>query len=326
MMMPTIGKTNSTKSEKTSKHSIMRLYFSMLRTANLLIIILTFLVLKHLVFVPIFDLYSVSEGLNYIQFSVMVTSTVLIAAAGYISNDYFDIQADLVNKPQKQYINRGMSAGKALAIAVLFSLFSILLSIWLSFTMHSMLPMLMLNTALIVSWWYAASLKRSMVWGNIAVSCLTAGTIVMAWIFEATCIQLPLQGSNYITLIVGAVSLFALLLTFIREVVKDMEDVEGDKVIGCKSLPIIKGSRYTKTVVYIVSFITIVLLASTQVLLLKQGFRVTTLYLMLFVELPIVWFMIKLRTTNNKAGFHYLSTSLKLIMLAGIFAVVVAQF
>ena len=99
----------------------MRTIFTMLRVPNLLIIAFTFLLLRHFVFIPAYKAYSIIPGMQSLHYMLMITSTILIAAAGYISNDYFDVATDLVNKPEKQYIGRQITAGTVLYTSVLLS-------------------------------------------------------------------------------------------------------------------------------------------------------------------------------------------------------------
>ena len=87
----------------------MRTIFSMLRVPNLLIIALTFLLLRYLVFIPVYSGFSINPGMGSLHYMLMITATLLIAAAGYISNDYFDVITDRFNKPDKQYIGIHLS-------------------------------------------------------------------------------------------------------------------------------------------------------------------------------------------------------------------------
>ncbi len=304
----------------------MRTIYNMLRVPNLLIIAFTFLMLWYLVFIPVYSSYSISPGMSSLNFIILIVASVIIAAAGYISNDYFDVITDRVNKPGKQYIGKQITPGSALSTALLLSLISALLSLWLTWKIKSGLPATLLLSALIVVWWYAIRLKKSFVWGNMAVASMSAGTIAMAWIIEKQCVIIPAEPSGIITLIVTAISIFAFMLSLLREIVKDIEDVEGDKLIGCKSLPIIKGISFTKNIVLVITAVTFVLLIISQVYLFQFQKYVAVIWLLLFAEIPIIWFTFKIRNSQSKADFHKLSSLVKWIMLGGILTMVAGQF
>ncbi len=304
----------------------MRTIFHIFRVPNLFIIALTFLMLRYLVFIPVYSAHSINAGMGTIHFIIMIVSTVLIAAAGYISNDYFDVVSDRVNKPGKQYIGKQITPGLALATSLLFSLAALILALWLSVAIKSWLPAVLLIVALAVVWWYAIHLKKSLLWGNLAVSCMSAGTIAMAWLIERQGSRIPPETSGIITLIITAISIFAFLLSLLREILKDIEDVEGDKLIKCRSLPIIKGIPYTKTILLSLSFITLVLLLIAQVYLFQNERVVASIWLLIFVVFPLIWFAISLKKSETKTDYHKLSSLLKWIMLGGILTMVAGQF
>jgi len=298
----------------------------MLRVPNLLIIALTFFLLRYLVFVPVYDFYGVVHDKGSLYFLVMVFTTVLIAASGYISNDYFDIVTDKVNKPEKQYIGTHVSPGSALTIAILFSILAISGSLWLCIILKSAIPGILLFTALIAAWWYAIQLKKSFIWGNIAVSCMSAGTIAMAWVIEKQNLIVPSKPSGIITLIIVAVSIFAFLLSVMREIVKDLEDMEGDRLINCRSLPIVKGVSTTKHVLILIEIILLGMLIITQIFLANFSAYLSILWLLAGVEIPLVYFSVLLKRATTKISFHQLSSFLKYIMLGGLLTLLAGQF
>jgi len=298
----------------------------MLRVPNLLIIALTFLLLRYFVFIPVYSAFSITPGMGSLQYLLMITATIFIAAAGYISNDYFDVVTDNVNKPGKQYIGIKITAGTALSTAILFSFFASALGIWLASMMQSWLPALLLQIALAVVWWYAIKLKKSFLWGNIAVASMSAGTIVMAWVIEDQFLQISGEPFAIITGIIIAISIFAFLLHFLREIVKDMEDMEGDSLINCRSLPIVKGIPVTKTILIILALITLLLLFIAQIYLVQFSRIIAAVWLLICVEIPLLYFLKSLTAAKIKADYHQLSSLLKWIMLGGMGSIIAGQF
>jgi 4-hydroxybenzoate polyprenyltransferase len=261
-----------------------------------------------------------------LYFTLMVTATILIAAAGYIGNDYFDVATDRINKPDKQYIGNQISPASALAASILLSMVSVILAVWLTILIKSWLPATLLIVALMVAWWYAVRLKKSFVWGNVAVACMSAGTIAMAWLIEKQFSGIDDEPSSIITRIITAISIFAFLLSLMREIVKDIEDMEGDRLIGCRSLPLKKGIPFTKTILFVFAAVTFVLLASSQLYLMQYSRIVAVFWLLAAVEIPLLYFVKMLVASNSKADFHYLSSLLKWIMVSGMASTVAAQF
>jgi 4-hydroxybenzoate polyprenyltransferase len=304
----------------------MRAIYSMLRVPNLLIIAITFFILRYLVFIPVYAGYHIIAGMDSLHYSLMVIITLIIATAGYISNDYFDVETDRINKPQKLYIGKRITPGSVFSVAFILSIAAAVGAIWLSIDTKSWLPATLLLTALIVTWWYAVSLKRTFLWGNIAVSCMTAGTIAMAWAVEKNTSAIDPQASILITSVVTAISIFAFLLSLQREIVKDMEDMEGDKLIRCKSLPLVKGVAFTKRILLVLTGFTIVLLIVAQIYMFEYEKIGAILWIVIAVEMPLVYFAFKLIKSETKTDFHHMSNLLKWIMVGGILTIVAAQF
>ena len=305
---------------------MLRTVFYMLRLPNLLIIALTFCMLRYLVFIPVYSANSIVPGMGSLNFIIMVCATMIIAVAGYIINDYFDVTTDRVNKPEKQYIGKQVTTGTALAIVILMSCMAIGLSGWLSFSMKSMWPGILLLTALVVAWWYATRLKRSFVWGNLAVACMSAGTLGMAWLLEWQVSDANAEAKLLVTKVVIAIGVFAFLLSLMREIVKDMEDVEGDKLGGCRSIPIVKGIIFTKTLLMIFTVFTFILLIIAQVSLVAFGKWAAVVWLTLAVEMPLIAFATALAKAQDKHDYHKASILLKMIMLGGIMTMAAGQF
>jgi 4-hydroxybenzoate polyprenyltransferase len=289
-------------------------------------IALTFLFLRHLIFIPVYRFYSLNPGMGSWLYLLMITSTLLIAVAGYLSNDYFDVIADKINKPEKQYIGVHISAGLTFSIALLSSLLGTALAILLGILINNPYPVLLIFIALVVAWWYAIKLKKSLIWGNIAVAGMSAGTIAMAWLIEYQYSRVPGEPFRIITKIIIAISIFAFLLSLLREIVKDMEDLEGDRLINCRSLPLVKGIPYTKIILIGITLLTFILLVLTQVYLVQFSRIYAVGWLLAGVEIPLLYFLKLLHEAKLKRDYHKISSFLKWIMLAGIGSIIAGQF
>lgn len=293
------------------------------RLPNLIIIALTLALLRYLVVLPVLLSHSMRIGMKTNDFLLFLFSILCIAAAGYIINDCYDYKTDIINKPEKVYINKFVTLKTAFIVACGLSISSLVLGVVLSLHISTFAPFSMLCFALFVVWWYAIRLKKTLLWGNIAVACMSACTIPLLYLTEKVALNVNSQelrnvAMDQVMLIFLAFAIFAFLLTLIREIVKDVEDIEGDTLIGCNTLPIVKGSQYSKRFIFFLSVLVLLLLFAVLVPVYSAGLHLAFYWLIVSVFIPLIAFVFKLLKAKNKKDYHFLSTLLKLIMLGGI--------
>lgn len=229
---------------------------------------------------------------------VLIASTVMIAAGGYIINDYYDVKIDLVNKPDRVVIGKGITRRYAMLFHTMLSLTGVLAGFYLNWR----IGVINLASAFLL-WWYSNDLKRQPFIGNFVVALLTAIAIL---IIDA----LYLTGKPLIV----TYGVFAFFMTLVREVIKDIEDLKGDETFGCKTLPIIWGIRRTKFFLY-----TLLVIFLSIVICLNIYFtKLPLYYFLLFLFPPLVWLTYRLVKADTKKEFGSLSTFCKVIMLLGI--------
>ena len=229
-------------------------------------------------------------------------STVLIAASGYIINDYYDIKIDLVNKPDRVVIGRYVKRRWALMINQIFNGLGILLGLLISRKVA-----LVNLTAVFCLWLYANQLKRLAFWGNLIVAILTGFSLLILAVYY------PGHQKE-----VWVYAIFSFFITLIREIIKDMEDVKGDEKHGCRTLPIIWGIARTKLLVYVLiaSFITTLFILATQL----PNQRIA--YIFLVMMLPMGFLTYKLVYADKPKDFAFLSDACKVIMLIGVLTMI----
>jgi 4-hydroxybenzoate polyprenyltransferase len=230
-------------------------------------------------------------------------STVLIAAAGYIINDYFDVKIDLINKPDEVIIGRVIKRRWAIIIHQTLNVLGVLIGFAVS------IKVLIVNfIAVTCLWFYAERFKRLAFVGNFLVAALTGASLLVMAVYY--------PGSD---LLINIYAVFAFGITLIREVIKDMEDVPGDKKYGCRTLPIIWGIPKTKRFVYflLAGFILIVLSIGWEL----NNERVMTIFLLLGI--PVIWLIYKLYRADRKSHYSFLSRFCKIIMILGICSMIV---
>jgi 4-hydroxybenzoate polyprenyltransferase len=233
---------------------------------------------------------------------LLVTSTVMIAAAGYIINDYYDIKIDLINKPERVVIGKTITRRYAILFHTVISFLGVAAGLLINWKIGA------LNfVCAFLLWLYSNNLKRLPLIGNVVVALLTGLSIFM----------LIFLYNQYLPFVM-VYSLFAFFMTLIREVVKDMEDMKGDTTFGCKTLPIVWGIRKTKSFVY-----SIVVVFSLLVLWLDyQELKISWIYFIPLLFLPMSVLVFRLIKADTKKEFYQLSQLCKIIMLLGIFSIV----
>lgn len=229
---------------------------------------------------------------------LIVASTVMIAAAGYIINDYYDIKIDLINKPDRVVIGKTITRRYAIFFHTVISVTGVGIGLLINWKVGAV------NfVSVFLLWLYSNNLKRLPLIGNLVVSLLTGLSIfLLSFLYEQ---YLPL---------VMTYSLFAFFMTLIREIVKDMEDMKGDTTFGCRTLPIVWGIRKTKSFLY-----GTILVFSFLVLWLDyQQLKISWIYFipLLFVPMSILFY--RLLKADTKKEFYQLSQLCKIIMLLGI--------
>jgi 4-hydroxybenzoate polyprenyltransferase len=243
--------------------------------------------------------FLIDKGLVFdFRLFLLSTSTVLIAAAGYIINDYYDVKIDFINKPERVVIGRSIARRYAILFHVALSCLGILIGAYLSLTIGTLNIL-----SVFFLWLYSNNLKRLPLIGNVTVAFLTGLSIYLVEVYFKT--------GNSLILIYAS---FAFFMTLIREVIKDMEDLKGDNTFGCKTLPIIWGIRKTKIVIYFVLTI-----FSVTVLSLNQFYvGLPTYYFLVCLFIPLLFLTLRLIRADRMKDFAWLSTFSKLIMLLGI--------
>jgi 4-hydroxybenzoate polyprenyltransferase len=305
-------------------------WLRLVRWPNLLIIALTQFVAWWCVVYRL----PVQHVLSPQNFVLLCLSTVLIAAGGYIINDYFDVRIDVINKPEKVVLEREIPRKLAIIVHSVLNVVALGLAAIIAIPAGHPEWLLLQLVCTGLLWRYSTTWKRQFMIGNVVVALMTALTIVALIIYEPA-----LQGTKTVvlpgwhtiiynplppSLCLGVFALFAFLLTWMREIVKDMEDYKGDDAEGCVTMPIkwglLKSIRFTQGL----GLIAVAVLASVPFSLRASPARYFLWYFIPFcIILPILGWIFRLSTAATTTHFHKASTQLKWIMVAGIVSFVV---
>jgi 4-hydroxybenzoate polyprenyltransferase len=269
----------------------------LIRLPNLIIILLSQVLVRASLIFPEEPLTSVLEE----NFLLLLFTTFCVAAAGYIINDYYDIKIDVINKPQRVVVGKEMPRRQAILAHLFLTGTGVLVATVLSWRVGA----IHLGAALLL-WGYSAHLKRIFLVGNVVISLLGAVMLLV--------VAVQARQDN---LAVWAFAVFAFIISLIREIIKDMEDVRGDASFARRTVPIVLGIPKTKWVLYffLLCFHSFVLAAIVNRLPENPWFSG---YMMVFVQFPGIWLWYRLHQSHRKKDFTWLSLTCKGIMLAGI--------
>ncbi len=302
-------------------------FLKLIRWPNLLFIALTQLLFVYCVVEPLYAVAGKTPVIHGIHFWLLCLSSVLVAAAGYIINDYFDLNIDLVNKPDKLVVDKIIPRRWTIVLHLAFSIAAIIIGFYLDFTT----PVLFLGLAnmvcVLLLFIYSISLKKKLLIGNILISLLTAWVVLVITYCEF--VSYPrIRGidiaklSRYTFLYAG----FAFVISIIREVVKDMEDIEGDRRYGCTTMPIVWGMRASKIFVAVWLVVLICTLTILQFYVLTFKWWLSAAYGILFIIAPLINIFRDLFKAHTPKDFHSLSTRVKVVMFTGILSLIFIKF
>jgi 4-hydroxybenzoate polyprenyltransferase len=278
--------------------------------------------MKYLVFAPLNEFSKFTPTL----FSISLLSTLLIAAAGYIINDYFDVKTDKINRPETVVIDVVIKRRWAMILHVIFNVVGLILGFYLALKCHSLKLMMFQILSILLLWFYSTHFKKQLLVGNIVVSLLTATIPLMPMVYDYYLIGgidsfISLMFGDFLktlAVIVFSYSAFAFLTSFAREVIKDMEDYKGDIQTGGQTMPIVWGMITSKVVTFFLIIITIGLLLLASLKFYKEQHHLAVYYILGLVILPLILLVIQTIRAKTNKDFKMASLLLKITMLFGI--------
>ncbi|MFV8376866.1 geranylgeranylglycerol-phosphate geranylgeranyltransferase [Flavobacterium sp. GSP11] len=293
-------------------------YLKLIRYQNLLMLAFMQLVFRY----GFFKFQNIPLSLADWQYLLLVLSTVLIAAGGYVINNIVDQNTDNDNKPNDVIVGKLISEAKAYNIYVALNCVGVGIGFYLSNVIQKpgFASIFILIAATL--YLYATSLKQMVLVGNVIVALLLSFSVVIIGIFDLY--PATYEGNQTQMAVIFSIlldyAIFTFFLNFIREIVKDLEDVKGDSNHGINTLPVTIGVNRTTKIVFVLSFVPLIpILFYTYNYLFLLTY--TTVYLLTFVTGPLLYFTVKIWNAKTKNDFHKLSLLLKWILLFGIISI-----
>lgn len=295
-------------------------FLKLIRYKNLLMLAFMQLTLRY----GFLKLQNIDLALTDWQYCLLVLSTVLIAAAGYVINDIFDQETDKENKADKVIVGQSISENLAYNIYAFLNISGVVIGFYLSNVI--MRPNFAAIFILIAAtlYIYATSLKQMLLLGNIIVALLLASSVIIIGIFDI----FPVTNSSNQEIMASLFSIlvdyaiFAFMINLLREIVKDLEDFEGDFKQGMNTLAIVLGVQKTSKLVFVLSFVPVItLIIYNNNYLIANYLLFASVYSLLFIVGPMLYFSIKMWTAQSKTDFHNLSKVLKWVLFFGILSI-----
>ena len=319
----------------------MKAFLNLIRWKNLLIVILTMILMRYAIIAPLISRINVillkdpgreipmTLQFSWYYFVLLVLATVLIAAGGYVINDYFDIKTDLINKG-KVIVGTKIPRRKAMMWHNILNIIGVLIGFYISWKAGFLMMGVLFLLASGLLYFYSASYKRQFLIGNIVVAILTATVPLLVVLYDWPALYRyytvnteSLPPINFIFYWVAGFSLFAFLTTLTREIIKDIEDFEGDIAYGRNTVPVVIGVLSARVVSICLIIITIVLLYLTWYFFIND--KITLIYISAAIVVPFLLTIYKVITGSNRKQLHYASSIMKIAMLSGILYSVVVK-
>lgn len=300
-------------------------YLKLIRLQNLLFIALIQFLMSEVVIVPILQAFGFDTGFDATILCLLIGSTVLIAAGGYILNDYFDIKIDIINRPTKQIVGSKVSRRAAMFLHQVLTGLGIFLGLILAYFAHSFTLAFIYIVVPGLLWFYSASYKRQFIIGNLVIAFVAGLTVLIVGIAQLAFLQkeygrlifetpIPRQFYGWI----GGFALFSFLCTWVREIIKDLEDEKGDREMECRTMAIKWGFFKTKIAIYALITITISMLYIFDLFLIPFDGNLTTRYIFWGLTLPFGALAYLIYAAKTSADYHQASTLSKFIMVIGV--------
>ncbi|WP_250432414.1 geranylgeranylglycerol-phosphate geranylgeranyltransferase [Hanstruepera flava] len=300
---------------------------NLIRWKNLGMMALMQYLIKYAMLVPFVVPYGVDITLNGFGFSLLVLATLSIAAAGYIINDIYDVETDLVNKPDKVIVGKSVSEKTAYTLFIVFNVIGVLIGFYLSHLVgrSGFFALFVIISGLLYI--YASYLKRLLLVGNIVISILVAMSLLLVGLFELLPAVTVQNQETQLTFfkIIFDYAVFAFSLNLLREMIKDIEDIDGDYKSGMNTLPIALGRDRASKITFVFAIVPLLIVIHYVITYMYSQLYVVIYFLALVIA-PLIFLIIKLYMAKTKKDFTFLSSLVKLIMLFGMLSLVLYKF
>ncbi len=309
-------------------------YLNLIRYKNLIIIVLLQVLLRYGLIIPILEHYDITPALSTVNFMLLVLTTVLLAASGNVINDYFDLRTDRINRPENVIVGKKVNRRVALLLHVLLSFTGVFIGLYLAYITRRETYVFLFVFIPTILWAYSTTLKKHFLIGNLTIALLTAIVPYLVVSLEFAALE-RVHGREIVNSTACSLAwfwttgfaFFAFITNLTREIIKDIQDINGDKAVGCKTLPIEMGIPYSKAVVSILSIGSVI--AVWLIYFFVKGLKdipYAAIYLIVFITIPYLLLTYTTISAKEPKDMKLPSTICKLIMLFGVLFIAMAGY
>lgn len=302
-------------------------FLKLIRWKNLGLIALTQYLIKYGLLEPFIEDYGVLITLNHYGFLILVIATLCIAAAGYVINDIYDFEADKINKPNKVIVGKIIAERTCTTLFLVLNIIGVGLGYYLSSVVDKSGYFIIFFVTSALLYIYATYLKQILLVGNIVVSLLVSFSLLIVGIFELLPVITPSnsQVQTVFFKIILDYAIFAFAINLLREIVKDIQDIDGDHKLNMRTLPIVLGRKRASDIAFVFTIIFIAgLIYYIITFLFKQ--QAIVVYFLFLVVAPLIFAAIKLFTAETQNDYKLISNLLKIVMFTGILSITLYRF
>ncbi len=299
-------------------------FLNLIRWKNLLLIAFVQILIKYALIEP-FEV--VKFTLNDFGFGLLALATLCIAAAGNVINDIYDVETDFVNKPNKVIVGNSISEKTAFNMYIVLTIIGVGVGFYLSNLVgrSGFSAIFVIISALLYI--YATYLKQTLLVGNIVVSFLAAMSLLIVGLFELLPVITDQNQETQLTFfkIIFDYAIFAFMINLLREMIKDIEDINGDYKVEMKTLPIIIGRERALKIIFALSIVPLLAVIYYTITYLYKHY-IAVGYFLIFIIAPLLYFTIKSFSAETKKEINFLSAFLKIIMFFGVMSLLLYPF
>lgn len=297
-------------------------FFKLIRYPNLIMLVISLFLVQQTIIR--FNCLT-QPNLSDFYLTLYLISTVLLAAGGYIINDIYDQNADIINKPNKVFVGKGISLSNAWFYYAITSIVGIGLGLYVCYVLDSVFNAVLCIATFSLLYLYSYYFQRIAIIGNLIISLLIPSSMMALYVFEYGI-------ENYNNGIIGFYQIlpylfFAFLTNLMREIIKDIEDINGDYNMGFKTLPILIGKKRTRNVVLVLNVTLLMAIIFVMKIILQNEYsNLLFAAVLVMVFIPSSILLYHLWSAKTKKEFHKVSQLLKIIMVLGILTMMFINF
>lgn len=303
-------------------------YIKLIRWPNLLIIAATMVLVRYTIIWPHLGVVGSEAMVPLHVFLVLVLASVFAAASGYVINDLFDTDVDSVNKPNKMLIGKEIRFSTARQLYWILVAVTILLAAYLGYVVQSWRLSVVIVMMVGLLWFYSKRYKRMNLVGNLVIALASSLSLVIVWLTDFLFLtnnpQVFAEASALFPKITGTLlvyTFFSFITSMMREMVKDIEDVEGDARYGCRTFPVVAGVESARMMTMGLNGILVIMILVWQYVLwqINNYYAFSFLFIVVIIALVNLY---QLFFAKEKSSYSHISILIKVLMITGLASMV----